>query len=251
MLTQKDFERFDRQIRLIGAEGQEKLKNAKVLIVGVGGLGTSVATYLAYAGVGKLILIDDGLVELSNLNRQILYTESDIGKPKVLVACERIRSINSNIELECYNRKFDYEFGEKLVNKADVVVDALDNWSTRLILNELCVRYRKPLIHAGVEGWYGQVTTIIPGKTPCLFCLRPLNVRGVVKEDRVIPVMGVTPGLLGVLEASEAIKLILNTGKVLENKLLIVDLLNMEFTLIEVRRNPRCPVCGMLSSEKV
>ncbi|MEM0027190.1 MAG: HesA/MoeB/ThiF family protein [Ignisphaera sp.] len=247
MLDGYEISRYDRQIRLFGVEGQEKLKNATVLVVGAGGLGSVVLTYLAYAGVGRLIVVDKEYVELSNLNRQILYKDSDIGKPKAEVVCEKIKEIYPRIRVECYNRAFDREFGEEIVKIADVVVDALDNWDDRLLLNELCVKYRKPLIHAGVEGWYGQITTIIPGKTPCLHCIRPLRQTRRSDVRNPLPVIGVTPGALGVLQAAEAIKLITNTGHPLYGRLLIVDLYSMEFRSIEIKRNPRCPVCGSIS----
>jgi len=244
-LSEAELNRYDRQIKIWGLESQLKLKSSTVLIVGAGGLGTAVAVYLAYSGVGRIIIVDDQEIELSNLNRQILYTEDDLGKPKALAACEKLRRMNPHIEVECYNVRFDREIGEKLVARADVVVDALDNWSTRLLLNELCIKLGKPLIHAAVEGFYIQLTTIIPGKTPCLYCI--FGARRDV--ERVIPVVGVTPGVAGVLEAAEALKIILKLGKPLLGRLLIINLLDMNFETIEVKRNPLCPVCGKLSEK--
>ena len=239
-LLSEELERYERQLKLIGIGGQKKLKNTKVLIVGAGGLGSAVSIYLTVAGIGKLVIVDGEVVELSNLNRQILYTISDIGKPKAECACKRLREINPCIEIECYNKQFDEDLGTKLIPQVDLVVDALDNWSTRFLLNRLCIKFKKPLVHAGIEGFYGQVMTIIPGKGPCLQCLftKP------PKERQAIPVIGITPGIIGILEASEVIKLALSIGEVLLGKMLIVDLLNNEFKIINVRRNPRCPVCG-------
>jgi molybdopterin/thiamine biosynthesis adenylyltransferase len=244
MLDFQEIARYDRQIRLFGVEGQEKLKKTSVLVVGAGGLGTVVTVYLAYAGIGKLILLDEGLVELSNLNRQILYGEADIGKPKAHVACKKLQEINSKLVLNCYAQKFDRELGEKLVRDVDIVVDALDNWETRMILNEICVKYRKPLVHAGVNGWYGQITTIIPGKTPCLYCIRPYRSSEKQRSREVISIIGVTPGVLGILEATEVLKLALGIGETLQGRILFIDLLSLEFKTFEIKRNPACPICG-------
>jgi molybdopterin/thiamine biosynthesis adenylyltransferase len=243
MLSPQEIERYDRQIRLLGIEGQEKLKKSSVLVVGIGGLGTVVTTYLAYAGIGRLVLVDDGFVELSNLNRQILYAEGDIGKSKASVACKKLQEANSKLVLECYAQRFDRDLGERLVKDVDIVVDALDNWETRMLLNEICVKLRKPLVHAGVEGWYGQVATIIPGKTPCLYCIRPYKSNEKRDIKKTISVVGVTPGLLGILEVAEVLKLILGIGETLQGKMLFIDLLNLEFKVFEVKRNPECPIC--------
>jgi len=244
-LSEAELNRYDRQIRIWGLESQLKLKSSTVLVVGAGGLGTAAAVYLAYSGVGRIIIVDDQEIELSNLNRQILYTEDDLGKPKALVACEKLRQINPHIEVECYKARFNREIGEKLVARADVVVDALDNWGTRLLLNELCVKFRKPLIHAAVEGFYIQLTTIIPGKTPCLYCI--FGARRDI--ERAIPVASVTPGVAGVLEAAEALKILLKLGKPMLGRLLLINLLDMDFETVEVKRNPLCPVCGKLSEK--
>ncbi len=234
-------ERYDRQIMLLGIENQKRLKDAKVLVVGAGGLGSATLNYLVAAGVGNIILIDNGVIELSNLNRQILYNEEDLGKSKAKVACEKLRKLNSEINIECHESTFSYELGKELVKKVDIAIDALDNWESRFILNKLCVNYRKPFVHAGIEGWYGQITTIFPGKGPCLYCL----IRKAKTREK-IPIIGVTPGVLGVLEAAEAIKMILGVGEPLIGRLLIVDLYTMDFKIITIKRDPNCPVCGSL-----
>ncbi len=235
-----DVERYSRQIPIIGDEGQERLRNSAVLIVGVGGLGSIAALYLALAGIGRLILIDDGIVELSNLNRQVLYGPSDIGRPKALVAKEKLEALNPDVKVEAYNARLDENLGRALIERANVVIDALDNWPSRHLLNRLCVSLKRPLIHAGVYGLYGQITTIIPGKGPCLACIfpRPIDVKG------PMPIIGPASGVLGLLQACEAIKLITGIGKPLVGRLLIIDLSNMEFSQVEIRRNSSCPVCG-------
>jgi molybdopterin/thiamine biosynthesis adenylyltransferase len=241
-LSSEEFERYDRQIMVIGVEGQEKLKKARVLIVGVGGLGSIVSLYLVAAGVGELVLLDEGVVELSNLNRQILYDTSDIGKSKVTVASEKLRRLNPWVSIKPIQERASEELLGKIVSEVDLVIDALDNWDSRLILNKVCVRYSKPLIHAGIQGFYGQFMVVVPGVTPCLQCIVPKKPLTPSK----IPVLAPTPGVLGSLQATEAIKIITGVGKPALNKLLVYDGLKMEFTVVNVYRNPNCPVCGGL-----
>ena len=244
-LSKLEMERYARQIPIIGVEGQRRLSTASVLIVGVGGLGSAVALYLTAMGVGKLILIDDGSVELSNLNRQILYSLQDLGLKKVEVARSRLRELNPHVTIETYDQRLDEVLAIELVKRVDVVVDALDNWESRLVLNKVCIEYGKPLIHAGVEGFYGQIMTIVPGKGPCLACL----FREVPRtSQRVIPVLGAVSGVLGTLEAIETVKILLSMGKPLVGRMLIIDLLSMDFRSVEVRRNPRCPVCSKVAT---
>ncbi len=239
-LSEEELERYDRQIPVIGLENQVKLKNTTVLIVGLGGLGSAVSLYLTAAGIGRLIIVDEGLVELSNLQRQILYNIDDLGKPKVFIARDKLIKINPNVVIEAYNEEFTYEFGEKIIDKCDIVVDALDNWETRFILDKLAFKYKKPLVHAGVEGFYGQLTTIIPGKTPCLRCI----FQKIKPIKRKINVVATTPGILGIIEANEVIKLATGLGEVMANKLLIYNGLVNDFTIIEIKTRPEdCRIC--------
>ncbi|MCD6301282.1 MAG: HesA/MoeB/ThiF family protein [Staphylothermus sp.] len=238
-LTKEEIERYSRQIMVFGEEGQVKLKSSTVLVAGVGGLGSPVSYYLVAAGIGKLIIIDEGVVELSNLQRQILYTVDDIGKPKVFVAAERLRKLNPNVEIVPVHERITEELLEKYIKDVDVVVDALDNWETRIILDKVCYRNNKPFVHAGVEGFYGQMTFIIPGKTPCLRCIFPIHKQG---EKRTIPIVSTTPGILGVLEANEVLKYILGMGEVLANKLLIYNGLYNMFEIIEIKTD-NCKIC--------
>lgn len=242
LLDEYELERYSRQLPLIGLENQERLKKSTVLIVGAGGLGSVASVYLTYVGVGRIIVVDDGVVELSNLNRQILYSDNDINEYKAVAACRKLRTFSSRTVFECHSERFDESSGEKLVREADVVIDALDNWSSRLVLNSLCVRNGKPLIHGGVEGWYGQVTTVIPKQTACLNCI--FAGRRIVDRRAPIPVIGFTPGVVGLIEVAEAVKLLTRSGELLMNKLLLVDLYSMEFRVVGIERNPRCPVCG-------
>jgi len=230
---------------IFGVEGQLKLKNAKVLVVGVGGLGSPAAIYLAAAGVGNLILIDFENVELSNLNRQVLHWTRDIGRPKVQSAVEKLRELNPEVNVEGIMGKADEDLLRRLVPRVDVVIDALDNWGTRFLLNKVCVEFRKPLIHAGVQGLYGQLIVIVPGKTPCLQCLIPKQ----PPEVKPFPVLGTTPAIMAMLQVTEAIKLITNYGEQSLGKLIIYDGYRMSFNELRVSRRSDCPICSKLFSE--
>ena len=230
-------ERYARQLRLLGREGQEKLCKATVLVAGLGGLGSPVVLYLSAAGVGKLLLVDDGRLELSNLNRQVLYSVNDVGRFKALVAAERVRSLNPDVNVEPYIMKVQDERFEELVRRVDVVVDCLDNWAGRLTLDRLTWIYSKPLVHGGIAEFYGQATTVLRGVTNCLKCIL-----GITSEHEGEPpqVLGPTPGVIGAIQAAEVIKLVTGIGEPLFNKLLIMDLKRGEFTTLEVRGNPDC-----------
>lgn len=241
-LSNEELERYRRQLLFLGVEAQLKLKRAKVLVVGAGGLGSAVLYYLVAAGVGEIHIVDSDKLELNNLNRQILYTTDDIGKYKADVAAERLRRLNPNVKIVTYRRRFDRSLAEELVPRVDLAIDALDNWETRFLLNEYCVKYLKPLIHAGVREVYGQLLVIMPGKGPCLRCLFPHE----PKREKEIPILGVTPGILGTMEALEAIKIITGYGEPAIGKLIIVKGRKGEFETISVKRNPECPVCGHL-----
>ena len=239
-LSEEELERYDRQIRLFGEKCQEKLKNSRVLVVGVGGLGSPAALYLAAAGVGEIVLVDPERVELSNLNRQILHWTPDIGKLKVESAVEKLSKLNPHVKIKPYAVKADEDFLVQLVPGVDLVIDALDNWRSRLVLNKVCVKYRKPLIHAGVWGLYGQVMVIVPGVTPCLQCVitkEPL-------EEAPFPVLGSTPGLIAMIQVTEAIKILTGYGKPALNKLILYNGYTMEFHEVQVSRNPKCPTCS-------
>lgn len=230
-------ERYVRQLGLLRREGQEKLRKATVLVAGLGGLGSPVVLYLSAAGVGKLLLVDDGRLELSNLNRQVLYSVNDVGRFKALVAAERVRSLNPDVSVEPYVMKVQDERFEELVRRADVVVDCLDNWAGRLTLDKLAWIYSKPLVHGGIAEFYGQATTVLRGVTNCLKCIL-----GITSEHGGEPpqVLGPTPGVIGAIQAAEVIKLVTGIGEPLFNKLLIMDLKRGEFTTLEVRGNPEC-----------
>jgi len=240
-LAEEELTRYSRQIMIPNwnVEGQLKLKNAKVTIVGVGGLGCPVALYLTAAGIGKITLIDREKVELSNLNRQILHWSRDVGKFKTLSALEKLSELNPSINFESYEEQVDEKSIRKMIKGSNVVVDCLDNWKTRFILNEACVAERIPLVHAGVHSWYGQITTIMPGKGPCLRCILPKT----PKEEEKFPVLGVTAGVLGLLEALETIKIIVGLGKPLVGRILFFDGETSSFQQALIQRRKECPVC--------
>ena len=232
-------EKYIRQIMLFGEEGQEKLENAKVFVAGAGGLGSPVSTYLAVAGIGKIIIADFDSVDLSNLNRQFLHHEKDIGREKIKSAEEKLLSLNPEIKVETIREKITDENAGSIVPPCDLIIDALDNFDTRHVLNRLAVERNIPLIHGAVSGYRGQATTIIPGKTPCLCCIFPSSFK---KE--VFPVLGTTPGVIGSIQANEAIKYLTGQGKLLENRLLLWDGLSCSFSELHVNKAENCPVCG-------
>jgi len=238
-LSLSEKERYSRQILIFGEEGQEKLKKSRVTVAGVGGLGCPAAMYLAFHGIGKIRIIDKDVVEVSNLNRQVLHWEKDIKKPKVESAYEKLREINRDVEVE----KFVVEINEKnvveLLEGSDAVIDAMDNFPTRFILNEAAIELGIPFFHGSIYGLEGRVMTIIPGKSACLRCLFSES-----PPKEVFPVLGTTPGVIAMIQVTEVIKYLTGVGKLLENRYLIYDGENMSFREIKVRKNPECPVCG-------
>jgi len=241
MLSQEELERYSRQIMIsgFGEEGQAKLKKAKVFIAGVGGLGSVTATYLAAAGVGLIRLVDHDRVELSNLNRQIVHRDEDIGKNKVDSAAKRLREINPEVKIEAVAETITEVNISELLAGYDLIVDAMDNLPIRYLLNKTAIEKRIPFFHGAVSGFEGRAMTVIPGQTACLRCVY----RGAVVEGS-FPVVGVTPGVIGCIQATEVIKYIVGMGQLLGNRLLVYDGLNMKFTQFKVKRDPNCQHCG-------
>ncbi|ASJ01939.1 adenylyltransferase [Thermococcus profundus] len=232
MLGKWETERYDRQIMMWGTEGQEKLKKATVAVVGVGGLGSPVAYYLTAAGVGRIILVDSETPEMSNLNRQILHWEEDVGRmPKPLSAAWKLRKFNSDVEIIPYVGKLGDDNVEDVLGDADVIVDCLDNFKTRFLLDDFVHETGKALVHGAVEKTYGQVTTIVPGKTKRLREIFP-NVSGEKKGK--FPIVGATAGVVGSIQVMEVLKLLTGIGEPLFNKLLIVDLAYNTFEIVDL-----------------
>jgi len=243
MLTGDDLERYDRQIMIegVGEEGQEKLKRAKVIIAGAGGLGSPASVYLAAAGVGTIRIIDHDRVELSNLNRQVLHWEEDIGQRKTDSATQKLSRLNQGIKIESVEGTITEANISQLVAGFDLIVDAMDNLPTRFLLNKAALDGNIPLFHGAVYGFEGRAMTIIPGQTACLRCLY----RGVFPQKK-FPAIGVTPAVIGCIQATEVIKYIVGIGELLTNRLLAFDGLGMKFTEFKVKKDPNCEHCGRL-----
>lgn len=244
MLDKSELIRYDRQLKIpdFGEKGQKKLKASRVVIIGIGGLGCASATYLTAAGVGHITIVDFDVVELSDLNRQILYGGEDIGKKKVLVAQKKLSQLNPLVQITPLFSRVTEDNILSLIKGAKVVVDGLDNSATRLVVNSACVKLGIPYIYGGVSRLRGRLTTIIPGKTPCLACFQPEGASG-------RGVLGVTPAVIASLQALEAIKLLIGQSPSLAGKLLLFNGDDMKFQVREIRRNESCPVCSSLSSQ--
>ncbi len=237
-------ERYARQLLLkeVGPAGQERLAAASVLVIGAGGLGSPVLLYLAAAGVGRIGIVDDDVVEMSNLNRQILYTVGDVGQPKARVAAGRLREINPDVATVAYERRFAGPEAVELVRAYDVLLDASDNFPTRNLANEAAVAAGRPLVHGSVRQFEGQAAVFNYRQGPCYRCLFPSTPAQAGEADRAI--IGPVAGLIGAVMANEAIKIILGAGEVLSGRLLLYDALAMEFRILKVQKNPSCPVCS-------
>lgn len=242
MLDQRELIRYNRQLRIpeFGEAGQKLIKGSHVLIAGIGGLGCASATYLTAAGVGRITLIDFDAVELSNLNRQVLYWEEDIGEKKVLIAERKLSKLNPNVEIIPIFIKITEENVFSVIKGVQVVLDGLDNFATRLLVNSACIKHRIPYIHGGVSRFRGLITTIIPGETPCLACLFPEGSPG----GEGLGVLGIVPGLIANLQALEALKIMIGHGPSLAGKLLRFNGNDMKFRIDDVQRNERCRVCS-------
>ena len=241
MLTGEELERYSRQIMIpqIGEKGQEKLRRAKVFIAGAGGLGSPVSIYLTAAGVGHLRMVDHDRVDLTNLNRQIVHWSGDVGKRKVESAQEKLNKLNPNVTVETLSVTISEENASELISGFDLIVDAMDNLPTRYLLNKKAIEHGIPFFHGAVNGFEGRAMTVIPGKTACLRCLY----RGPVPESK-FPVIGVTPAVIGCIQATEVIKYLVGSGELLGNRLLAYDGLNLKFTEFKVQRNPQCEHCA-------
>ncbi len=229
----------------VGEKGQEKLLQAKVFLVGAGGLGCPVGYYLTAAGIGTIGIIDNDNVELSNLHRQIAHSIKTLGRPKVESIKETFESLNPDVQVIGIKERITKENIFDHIRDYDVIVDGSDNFPTRYLLNDTCVMMKKPLVSGGILGFEGQVTTIIPGEGHCYRCLfGEMPPPGLVPACHEVGVLGAIAGVIGALEATEVLKLILRTGKVLKNVLLIYDALKADFRKVRVPKNPDCPVCG-------
>lgn len=247
-LTQAEILRYSRHLLIpgVGKDGQLRLKNASVLMIGTGGLGCPAALYLAAAGVGRLGLIDPDTVDVSNLQRQILHSDSWIGKPKLASAATRLREINPALQLDLHSVRFTPENALGLAENYDIILDGSDNFPTRFLANDTAFLLKKPLIYGAIHRFEGQATVFAPHLgSPCYRCLLPeLPPPGSVPSCNEAGVLGVLPGIIGSIQAMETIKLILNIGHPPLGKLTVYDALNSAFRSLTLRRDPGCKLCG-------
>lgn len=245
--TEDQIKRYSRHIilREVGGKGQKKLLESKVFMIGAGGLGSPTGYFLAAAGVGTIGIADYDDVELSNLQRQILHSTKKVGVNKAVSAKETMEGLNPDVKVIPYTERLTSENIMDILSDYDIVIDGSDNFPTRYLVNDACVLLKKPLSHGSIFKFDGQVTTFVPGDGPCLRCVYETPPPpGMVPSCQEAGVLGVLPGIIGVIQATEVVKLILGKGKLLNGQLLLYDALDMDFRKVKIRRNPRCPVCG-------
>jgi adenylyltransferase/sulfurtransferase len=240
MFTEDEKIRYQRHFDIKGwdSDTQLKLKNASVFVAGAGGLGSIVLYYLAAAGVGNIYLCDSDIVELSNLNRQILYGTADIGKNKVSAASEKINALNNNINLFPIKKNITEDNLDEIF-KCDLIIDCVDNFDARHVLNRISLEKKIPMLHSGVTEYYCQLTLLKPGETPCLGCFIPEDSPSSGKG-----IIGAMAGLAGSIEAIEAIKFLAGVGESLAGRLLFIDMKNLSFNTMNIKKNPECKICS-------
>ena len=246
-LSDEEIERYSRHIILseVGGAGQQKLKEASVLVVGAGGLGSPVLLYLAAAGVGRIGVIEDDVVDVTNLQRQVLHSTSDVGRPKVVSASETMQQINPHVEVDVYQQRLTKDNVLDLVDKYDVIVDGVDNFPTRYLLNDACVMKKKILIEGGILRFMGLIMSIHGGETACYRCVfEEPPPPGTVPSCAEAGVLGAVAGVVGTIQATEVLKILTGIGEPLYNRLLQFDAEEMRFHEVKAKRNPKCPVCG-------
>ena len=246
-LNEQQIERYSRQIILkeIGGQGQKKLLSAKVLIIGAGGLGAPAALYLAAAGVGTIGIVDDDKVDLTNLQRQIIHTTRDIGVDKVDSAKAKMQAINPDITVVTHHCRATAKNILDIVRQYDFIIDGTDNFPAKFLVNDACYFAKIPFSHAGILRFYGQLITVLPDKSACYRCVfHSPPPAGVVPSCSQAGVLGALAGVIGALQATEAVKYITGIGELLTNTLLIYDALTTEFRKVRLNRNPNCPICG-------
>ena len=246
-MTDEQIERYSRHIILkeVGAKGQKKLLNSKVLIIGAGGLGSPAALYLAAAGVGHIGIVDADEVDLSNLQRQVIHSTADIGKAKVKSAKESMVAINPDVEVTTYRMFVDASNVRELIREYDFIIDGTDNFLAKFLINDACVLEKKPFSHAGIIRFQGQLMTYVPGEGPCYRCVfKNPPPKDAVPTCKQAGVIGAMAGTIGTLQAMEAIKYIIGKGELLTGKLLTYDALKMDFRKINFKRDCNCAVCG-------
>lgn len=245
-LTPYQVRRYSRHIIMpqVGSAGQRKLLDAKVLIIGAGGLGSPISIYLTLAGVGTIGLVDFDVVDVTNLQRQILHFNDDVGKPKVVSASETLKAYNPDVNIIIHEEPITSVNAMKIMADYDVIVNGADNFPARYLVNDAAYLSGKPLVDGSILLFDGQATTYIPGKG-CYRCLFPTPPPpGEVPSCAEAGVLGMLPGMVGTIQATEVVKVVMNVGQPLVGRLLLIDALDMEFRTVKIRRNPECPLCG-------
>ena len=246
-LTATEIARYSRHLLIpeVAMEGQKRLKAAKVLLIGAGGLGSPLGLYLAAAGIGQLGIVDFDVVEFSNLQRQVLHTTPDVGRRKTESAAEHLRAINPEIQITTYDTRISSANAMELIRPYDIVIDGTDNFPTRYLVNDACVLLGKPNIYGSIYRFEGQVSVFAPPAGPCYRCLfAEPPPPGMVPSCAEGGVLGILPGVIGCIQATEAVKLILGVGEPLIGRLLLYDALEMKFREVRFQRDPQCPLCG-------
>jgi adenylyltransferase/sulfurtransferase len=246
-LSEAEIQRYSRQIilRQVGGEGQERLKAARVLVVGAGGLGSPAALYLAAAGVGTVGVCDDDVVDLTNLQRQVIHATADLGRSKVASAAERLRALNPEIRVVEHRARLVAANAAEILSGYDAVLDGSDTFASKFLVNDACAVLGLPYVFSGILGFEGQLLTVVPGRGPCYRCFfREPPAPGAVPTCAQAGILGPVAGVLGSLQALEVLKLLLGLDTPLVGRLLLFDGLRLTFREVEVRRDPRCPACG-------
>lgn len=247
IFTEAQIQRYSRHILLpeVGGKGQAKLARARALVIGVGGLGSPVAFYLAAAGVGTIGIIDGDVVDLSNLHRQILHHTPDVNQPKVTSAQTKLTALNPDVTVIPHAERLTVENARALFEQYDIIIDGTDNFPTKFLANDAAIFTKQPLVHGGILRFVGQVLTILPGRSACYRCIfKAPPPAGLIPSCQEAGVLGALAGVIGTIQATEALKLILGLAKPLAGRLLTYDALTNVFREITVRRNPNCPICG-------
>ena len=247
LMSDEQIKRYNRHILLpeVGGVGQTRISGGKVLVVGVGGLGSPVSWYLTAAGVGTLGLVDDDVVDISNLQRQILHATPDIGRPKVDSAREKLTALNPHVQIVSHGDRLTSQNIMEIIKDYDIVVDGTDNFGTRFLINDACVMAGKPFVHGAILRFFGQLLTIVPGEGPCYRCIFPEPPpAGSAPSCAEAGVLGAIAGTIGVLQATEVLKFLIGKGSLLVGRLLTYEALEASFREVTVRRNPDCPLCG-------
>jgi len=246
-LSPQEYARYSRHLIMpeVGLDGQKRLKAGRVLLIGAGGLGSPLGLYLAAAGIGRIGLVDFDVVDFSNLQRQVLHGTPDVGRLKLHSARDRLQAINPDIQLDLYETRLNRDNALKLFEPYDVIIDGTDNFATRYLVNDACVLLGKPNVYGSIFRFDGQASVFYPGEGPCYRCLYPEPPPpGEVPSCAEGGVLGILPGLIGCIQATECVKLLLGRGSPLVGRLLLYDALQMSFREFKVRRNPKCPMCG-------